>query len=78
MAHEVELVRVKHAHWIHTVEAFGWKDEDCIECSDCGEYWLLCDGMAFEDEIYDKLYCPHCGAKMDEEPERRVEEDDRL
>jgi Zn finger protein HypA/HybF involved in hydrogenase expression len=47
----VDAEPVTHAHWIDTPNY--WK------CSNCGEtYWSM--NREF-------IYCPHCGAKMDEE-----------
>ena len=50
--------------WEQTTEPMGWHDVDCVECSACGESWVL-----DEDFDYDVVkdfwkYCPNCGAKM--------------
>lgn len=50
-----EWTRVRHGHWIGDV------------CSECGKD-ALCDCDKYE--IYGTIhsdYCPHCGAKMDED-----------
>jgi hypothetical protein len=50
--------------WKQTTEPLGCHDVDCVECSACGESWVL-----DEDFDYDVVkdfwnYCPACGAKM--------------
>ena len=50
--------------WKQTIEPLGAHDVDCVECSVCGESWVL-----DEDFDYDVVkdfwnYCPNCGAKM--------------
>jgi hypothetical protein len=50
--------------WKQTTEPLGAHDVDCVECSDCGESWVL-----DEDFDYDVVkdfwnYCPNCGARM--------------
>lgn len=51
----------RHGHWInHFDDLFPM--ESTIECSACGEKeWMM--------TIINHNYCPHCGAKMDEEGE---------
>lgn len=55
---DAELVR--HGHWIKDRDALGidrgWK---CSECR-CSVYQMTVESYG---------YCPHCGAKMDEEAE---------
>lgn len=48
------LKPVTHAHWIDNGEFC------CYNCSNCR------DAISYSDFI-DYAYCPHCGAKMDEE-----------
>ena len=50
--------------WKQTVESLGWHDVDCVECSACGESWVI-DGDFDFDLVKDFWnYCPNCGAKM--------------
>ena len=58
-----------HAHWILRTDEDG---ETYIECSHCEECWHVSD-YCKSDDLYlddllhgDMLYCPSCGAKMDE------------
>lgn len=51
---------VRHGHW-DTVE--DWDGDEHYQCSECGAEFVLIDGTP-EDNDY--LYCPHCGALMDE------------
>lgn len=52
---------VKHAHWIEGNEDHVSCDSVCYyTCSECKH--------SFSD---DTPYCPHCGAKMDEEMENK-------
>jgi hypothetical protein len=50
--------------WKQTEEPMGWHDVDCVECSACGESWVLNDNLDFDliNEYWH--YCPNCGAKM--------------
>jgi len=59
----IEAERVRHAHWIELKEdhmscdnAFPVESAYYFTCSECGH--------SFSD---DTPYCPHCGARMDEE-----------
>lgn len=58
-----DVAPVVHASWVGT-EADGYADGypvyDVFECSNCG-----IEHYGEEDTLTD--YCPHCGAKMDEE-----------
>lgn len=48
---------VVHAHWTHD-------DDPVVKCSRCGNFldmWGVNGGRG------DANFCPHCGAKMDEE-----------
>lgn len=56
---------VVHAHW-------AWIDDYLSECSNCNERVAqLVTGRQMDDQLYGGKeywgYCPHCGAKMDEE-----------
>ena len=59
---------VKRGRWIQTTQPMGWRDEDCAECSVCGEDFVL-DEWAMEDFTNLMNYCPNCGADMREEDE---------
>ena len=50
--------------WKKTTEPMGWHEVDCVECSSCGESWVLGDNLDFDliDEYWH--FCPNCGAKM--------------
>lgn len=50
-----DVARVKHGEWVKEVFSRN------LTCSSCRSYWIQCD------EAYDFTYCPHCGAKMEEE-----------
>lgn len=60
----VDAVPVVHGRWNKTQEPLGWRDVDCIECSNCHEIWLIDEDYGFDDLEFWK-YCPNCGAKMD-------------
>ena len=50
--------------WKQTKEPLGWHDVDCVECSACGESWVLGDNLDYDliEEYWH--FCPNCGAKM--------------
>ena len=50
---------MKHAHWVACEDEY----EDEYKCSACGGIQFF--DMTPQDEGWE--YCPHCGAKMDEE-----------
>jgi hypothetical protein len=50
--------------WKQTEEPMGWHDIDCVECSACGESWVLDDNLDFDLIVEYWHYCPNCGAKM--------------
>lgn len=50
----------RHAHWIYE-RFFGDYSLYVFDCSVCGRKIY-----AKKEEIADFLFCPHCGAKMDE------------
>ena len=58
-----DVAPVIHAHWVG-LEYDGYADGhpvyDVFECSNCNEWHC-----GEEDTLTD--YCPHCGARMDEE-----------
>ena len=58
---------VKRGRWIQTTQPMGWRDEDCAECSVCGEDFVL-DELAMEDFTNLMNFCPNCGADMREPP----------
>ena len=50
--------------WKQTTEPLGAHDVDCVECSVCGESWVLDEEFDF-DVVNDFWYfCPNCGAQM--------------
>lgn len=51
----------KHGHWI---EQEGFDSDVYYDCSVCGESWVTVEGTPEDNGM---IYCPHCGAKMDEE-----------
>lgn len=58
----VDAVEVIHAHWI------GERGYLVHECSNCHkEFQEAEDDYGCDFEVLDFDYCPHCGAKMDEE-----------
>ena len=65
-----DVVEVRHGEWKQTTEPLGAHDVDCVECSVCGESWVLDEDFDF-DVVHDYWnYCPNCGAKMDGGKER--------
>ena len=55
-----DVAPVRHGHW---KEEEGWSPDDYYyTCSVCGEDYVTIDGRT-----PDYNFCPHCGAKMDEE-----------
>lgn len=65
-----EVAPVVHAKWIPLDGGAGAK------CANCGEYYDssgacdLMEGFRLFAQFY--CYCPHCGAKMNEEEEKNV------
>lgn len=57
---------VVRGRWIHTTQPMGWRDEECAECSVCGEDFVL-DEWAMDDFTNLMHFCPNCGADMREE-----------
>ena len=50
--------------WERTTEPLGAHNVDCVECSVCGDSWVLDEDFDF-DVVKDCWnYCPNCGAKM--------------
>lgn len=64
---KADYVEVKHGYWKQTKEPLGVHDVDCIECSVCGESWILDEDWSFEEHTEYCHYCINCGAKMDGE-----------
>jgi hypothetical protein len=64
---KADYVEVKHGYWKQTKEPLGVHDVDCIECSVCGESWVVDEDFDFEDCTKNWSFCPNCGAKMDGE-----------
>lgn len=59
-----DVAPVRHGLWVLTTQPLGWRDEDCVECSECGEDFVL-DEWGIDDVKDAMRYCPNCGAKMD-------------
>ena len=57
---------VVRGKWIQTTQPIGWHDEECAECSVCGEDFVL-DEWAMDEFTNLMHYCPNCGADMREE-----------
>lgn len=51
-----EFVPVKHGQWIYLYSGN-------YKCSECGSWWI-CDETPIQSGM---LYCPNCGARMEEE-----------
>ncbi len=64
---EVDVVEVKHGYWEQTEEPLGVRDVACVECSVCGESWIIDEDLSFEEQTQGWNYCLNCGAKMDGE-----------
>lgn len=57
----------KHGHWI---EQEGFDSDVYYDCSVCGESWVTVEGTPEDNGM---IYCPHCGAKMDEQKDGEQE-----
>ena len=62
-----DVEEAKHGEWKRTEEPLGWQDVTCIECSACGESWVMDDDLSLDEYVEFWKYCPNCGAKMDGE-----------
>lgn len=62
-----DLVEVKHGYWKQTKEPLGFRDVDCVECSVCGESWIMDEDLSLEEQTQGWNYCLNCGARMDGE-----------
>ena len=60
-----DVTPVRHGRWVLTTQPLGWRDEDCAECSECGEDFVL-DEWGIDDVKDAMRYCPNCGARMEE------------
>ena len=58
----------KTGHWI---EKDGFDGDTYYDCSECGESWTTIEGTPWNNGM---KYCPNCGAKMVEPPERSNKE----
>lgn len=63
----IETAPVTHAHWVLEQEDTAY--ENVWTCSNCGEEFIQHRKPKF-------IYCPHCGAKMDEEPQKEGEKNE--
>ena len=54
----------KGGEWKKTTEPMGWHDVDCVECSACGESWVLDDSLDYDLTVEYWHFCPNCGARM--------------
>lgn len=61
-----DVAPVRHGRWVLTTQPLGWRDEDCAECSECGEDFVL-DEWGIDDVKDAMRYCPNCGALMDKD-----------
>ena len=70
--HLIEVAEVKHGYWkVITYGAVSMYDSDylSIECSECGTEYdrEAVRNIQDSDDCFE--YCPHCGAKMDGNPD---------
>lgn len=54
----------REGKWRLTAEPLGGHDVPCIECSACGDSWVLDGDFDFEVVLDYWHYCPTCGAQM--------------
>ena len=50
--------------WKRTTEPLGANYASCVECSACGESWVLDEDHDFDAVNDFWSFCPNCGAKM--------------
>lgn len=55
-----DVAPVVHAHWIDDGYYADFHPHKVYRCSNC-------DWSKLDVELPEEKYCPHCGAKMDEE-----------
>ena len=55
-----KVAPVRHGRWIEQEQC----EESLYSCSACGAEWITIEGTPKENGMD---FCPHCGAKMDEE-----------
>lgn len=60
-ANAIDAEPVKHAHWVPCEDEY----DDEYKCSACGRIQFF----AMTPQMEGWEYCPHCGAKMDNEME---------
>ena len=58
-----EYVKVKHGHWIDSIEDFQGMPARIKRCSVCGKARPM---KIFSNDGFAHNYCANCGSKMDE------------
>lgn len=59
-----DVAPVVHGTWEERDDGWGGT---YYHCSACGEDWCTIEGTPVENSM---KYCPHCGAKMDQEEDK--------
>lgn len=57
-----DVTPVLHGRWIHERDRM-WRGGGKTKCSNC----KFCYADGSYHEVYEFLYCPHCGARMDKD-----------
>ena len=60
----IDAEPVRHGRWITSEMTI---DTGCTSCSCCRSEYYIGDLQALEDDDDFVMFCPHCGAKMDQE-----------
>lgn len=60
-----DVAEVRHGRWIRQPSEISGLDVEF--CSECGQ------GMNERNQFWNAKYCPHCGARMDEEDEHEAD-----
>lgn len=63
----VEVPETAHGYWIKDESTYAGSGVSNFKCSECGEF----GGTWYNDikRVQMYSYCPHCGAKMDGDPD---------